>query len=78
MRNWRSNPKVQAAQAFAKQFGCKAVITLFFDEQNVAYVSYGVNGPLCRAAQGIGDEIMNRLVNGEIETMRITKAMEAR
>ena len=67
--NWRTNPAIVRAKAACHAANAKAAILITFDEAgNFTVASYGVTGPICKAAGISADSIGDYLGTGEIDT----------
>jgi hypothetical protein len=61
--DWRDNPKIQAAQAFAKANNASHAIIFWRDKTSgdVGYASYGCGGKECKEAQLVADGVMSHV-----------------
>ena len=60
---WRDNPRIQAAQAFAKANDASHVIIFYRQKETgqTGYASYGCGGKECKEAQLVADGVMSHV-----------------
>ena len=75
-RNWRDDPEIRAAQAFARAHGKSAVIILHFAPGQVGVASYGRSGPICREAGKVADRLLGAITSGAADVGALQDAME--
>ena len=72
--DWRTNPKIQAARAYAQRHQCDAVVILSFRGRAFELASYGTTGRLCKAASVVVDRIDHLITNGWLDCTDIPGA----